>query len=408
MPEPTLNLDADTRARLIATLTRRFGDIDLAEDSLHEAVLQAVRTWPETGEPDNQVAWLTTVARRKALDVIRREDVLARKIAELHVEQDRPVETDPVGDDRLAMLFACSHPALKPPDRVAMTLRFATGLDTRDVADLLLLPVPTLQQRIVRAKKRIRTLGISFALPDGEALAGRLDSVLKVIYLIFTDGFARSVGDAHVRDDLTTEALRLARLVHRLEPESAETTGLLALLLLTEARRPARLTADGYPVALEHQDRTRWNAKLTDEGLVLAERAAGMPGARSYAVQAAVAAVHAEAARFDDTDWRQIAVLYRMLGRYESGPAVRLATVVAVGRAEGPQRGSELLDFLEKQSGDGEFDSYRPFHVARAVTYRELGDRRRAAAAYRRALELPGNDAEDSFLTDMLSEMTGG
>jgi RNA polymerase sigma-70 factor (ECF subfamily) len=415
MSDPPVVLDAETRARLIATLTRRFGDIDLAEDSLHEAVLQAVRTWPGSGEPDNPVAWLTTVAKRKAFDAVRREDLLARKIAELHIVQDRPDGADPVGDavgegqagrdDRLAMLIACCHPALTPADRVAMTLRFAAGRDTRVVADLLLLPVPTLQQRITRAKKRIRTLGISFAVPGGEALAERLDSVLKVIYLIYTDGFARSTGQAHVRDDLTEEAVRLARLVHRLEPGSAETTGLLALLLLTEARRPARVTADGRPVPLEHQDRTRWSARLRDEGLVLAERAARMAGARTYAIQGAIAAVHAEAPTFADTDWRQIAVLYRILGRYESGPAVRLATVIAVGRAEGLQRGSELLDELSTGKG---FDDYRPFHVARAVTYRELGDRNRAASAYRRALELPGNGAEDRFLEDMLSEVTRG
>ncbi|OLT55900.1 RNA polymerase subunit sigma-24 [Corynebacterium sp. CNJ-954] len=413
MPDLPVALDAETRARLIATLARRFGDIDLAEDSLHEAVLQAMRTWPESGEPDSPVAWLTTVAKRKALDVVRREDVLARKIAELHIEQGRPAGDDPVGDavgegkadrdDRLAMLVACSHPALTPSDRVAMTLRFAAGRDTRVVADLLLLPVSTLQQRIVRAKKRIRALGISFAVPDGDVLAERLDSVLKVIYLIYTDGFARSTGQDHVQDDLTAEALRLARLVQRLEPDSAEATGLLALLLLTEARRPARLTFDGLPVPLEHQDRTRWDGPLKAEGLILAERAAGMPGARTYAIQAAIAAVHAEALTFADTDWRQIAVLYRLLGKYESGPAVQLATVVAVGRTEGPRRGSELLGEL---AGERAFDDYRPFHVARAVTYRELGDHRSAAAAYRRALELPGNDAEDLVLADMLSEVT--
>lgn len=352
-------------------------------------------------------------AKRKALDVVRREDVLARKIAELHIEQERPAGDDPVGDavgegqterdDRLAMLIACSHPALTPSDRVAMTLRFAAGRDTRVVADLLLLPVTTLQQRIVRAKKRIRALGISFAVPDGDVLEERLDSVLKVIYLIYTDGFARSTGPAHVQDDRTAEALRLARLVHRLEPDSAEATGLLALLLLTEARRPARLTSDGLPIPLERQDRTRWDGWLKAEGLVLAEHAAGMPGARTYSIQAAIAAVHAEALTFADTDWRQIVVLYRLLRRYESGPAVQLATVVAVGRTEGPRRGSELLGEL---AGERAFDDYRPFHVARAVTYRELGDRRSAAAAYRRALELPGNDAEDLVLADMLSEVT--
>jgi RNA polymerase sigma-70 factor (ECF subfamily) len=432
----------DGRARLLATLARRFGDLDLAEDSLQDAFAQAMRTWPTSGVPDSPEAWLTTTAKRKALDVIRRDGTMARKLAELHVEQETTTgsTTPEVGglvssgtqvvDDQLAMIFACAHPALRPVDRVSLTLRFVGGLSTEDVAHVLLVPVPTMQQRIVRAKKRIRTLGVRFVVPRDDELAERVSVVLRVVYLLFTDGSARRTGPDHVRDDLTDEAVRLARLLHRLlggRPEcAAEVTGLLALMVLTQARRSTRVDDKGRPVPLKDQDRRRWDSALIREGLQLAETAAGTEGAGTYAVQAAIAAVHAEAPSIEETDWEQIAVLYGMLERYEPGPVVRLAAAIATGRALGPHRGLAALDALfgvddgvgtvgTADSADtvgaadtvGTADSsvllsFRPFHIARAVTLEELGRAEEADGGYRRALELPGNESEDSVLTDML------
>lgn len=408
----------DSRARVLAALARRFGDLDVAEDAMQEAFAEALRRWPESGIPASPEAWLTTAAKRKALDRIRRENVLAQKLARVHAEEGRaPVpiafrdpadrvdaEDDPVPDDRLGLFFACTHPVLKPADRVAMTLRFVAGLDTPEVAHALLVPVATMQQRIVRAKKRIRALGVPFDIPRREDLAGRLAGVQRVILLLYAEGFSRSTGEVHVRDDLTTEAIRLVRVLHRLMPEEAEVIGLLALLLLTEARRPARTGADGRPIPLARQDRGRWDRTLIAEGVYFAEDAAGAQGAGTYAIQAAIAALHAEAASFEETDWAQIAVLYRLLERHEPGPMVRLGHAVAVGRAVGLDEGLRRLDAL---AADPVLDRLRTFHVARAVTLEELGDAAGAAAAYRRALELPGNDAEGDYLAASLEVLAG-
>lgn len=399
-------IDRATRTRLLATLARRFGDLDLAEDTLQDAMIQALKTWPETGVPRSPEAWLTTTAKRKALDTVRREAVLARKLAELQIESERTADSSAagvvaaggLGDERLAMFFACAHPVLRPEDRIAMTLRFCAGLTTAEVAHALLLPTATVQQRIVRAKKRIRALGVRFAEPAPTDLPQRLGCVLRVIYLLSSEGFARSTGADHIRDDLTAEAVDLARTVQRLAP-GAETTGLLALLLLTESRRPARTDPAGRPVPLAEQDRTRWTRALIDEGTALAESAAAGAGASSYAIQAAIAAVHAEAATAERTDWPQIAVLYRMLAAHEPGPVVSLGAAVARGRADGPAAGLTALDAL---AGDPVLARYRPFHIARAITRTELGDDAGAARDYRRALELPGNEAEDHFLADAL------
>nr|WP_221247322.1 DUF6596 domain-containing protein [Gordonia humi] len=397
-------VDHDGRSRLLATLTRQFGDLDLAEDALQDALAQALVSWPESGVPRSPVAWLTTTARRKALDVVRRDAVLATKLARLRDEASRAPNPsggeEAVPDDRLGMFFACTHPVLRPEDRIALMLRFVGGLSTVEVAHALLTPTATVQQRIVRAKKRIRALGVPFTPPRTDDLPDRIDGVLRVVYLLFSEGFARSTGRAHVDDDLTAEAVRLARLLHRLLP-TAETTGLLALLLLTQARRPARTTADGIPVPLADQDRSRWIGDLIVEGLALAESAAGSRGAGPYAIQASIAAVHAEARTADDTDWSQIAVLYRLLQDHDPGPVVRVGRAVAVGRAFGPHRGLDLLDALREEPA---LARYRPFHIARAITLAEVGDSDGAAAAYRRALELPGNTAEDDFLADALDE----
>lgn len=406
-------IDRDTRTKIVATLARRFRDLDLAEDALQDATAQALRTWPETGVPRAPAAWLTTAAANRALDAIRHDAVLARKLASVAADAERRAgPADPadivaddsgIPDDRLGLFFACAHPALAPEDRIALTLRFVGGLSTADVAQALLVPVTAMQQRIVRAKKRIRSLGIRFTIPRREDLPERTAGVQRVISLMYAEGFARSSGDVHIRDDLTTEAIRLARVLRELTPGSAESTGLVALLLLTEARRPARADAEGRPVPLAQQDRTRWRADLIAEGAALAERAAAAPGSGSCAIQAAIAAVHAEAEAFAETDWRQIAVLYRMLAAYEPGPVVRLGEVVARGRAAGPEQGIRLLDAL---AGDSALDRLRAFHVARGVTLDELGDDRAAAAAYRRALELPGNDAEGAYLQELLAAVS--
>lgn len=404
----------EARARLLASLARRFGDLGLTEDSLQDAFVQALRTWPETGVPAAPAAWLMTTARRRALDAVRREGVLAQKLAQLRIEEERapltsssadPAEAalsssaGPLADDRLVLFFTCAHPALRPEDRIALTLRFVAGLTTEEVAHALLVPTTTMQQRIVRAKKRIRTLGIPFTTPPPAEIRPRLHGVLRVVYLLYAEGFARSTGDTHVRDDLTADAIRLACVLHRSLPAAGEVTGLLGLLLLTEARRPARISADGVPIPLARQDRERWDAALIAEGITCAEVAAASAEAGTYAIQAAIAAVHAEAPSAEATDWRQIAVLYRMLEAHEPGPVVRLGRAVALGRAHGAEEGLRRLDAL---ASDPVLARFRPFHIARAITLEELGDAEAAARAYRHALSLGGNDAEDEFLTAAL------
>ncbi len=408
-------IDREARARLLATLVRRFRDLDLAEDALQDALAQALTTWASDGVPDSPEAWLMTTAKRKALDAVRRDGVLAKKLVSWRLQDERSPtvaafadpadrvaerdDLDALSDDRLGLFFACAHPVLAPEDRVALTLRFLAGLTTAEVAHALLVPVTTMQQRIVRAKKRVRALGVPFGVPRAADLPSRLACVRRVIYLLYAEGFARSSGDVHVRDDLTAEAVRLARLLRTLMPPNPETTGLLALLVLTQARRPARLGTGGRPVPLAEQDRTLWDESLIREGIALAEEAASGRGGL-YAVQAAIAAVHAEAESFAATDWAQIAVLYGLLEAYDPGPVVRLARAVALGRAFGLDEGLRRLDDL---AVDPVLDRFRPFHVARAVTLEELGDNPGAVHAYRRALALPGNDAEDAFLAATLA-----
>lgn len=408
-------LHHDARTRILAVLARWFRDLDLAEDLLQEAFAQALRTWPETGVPEVAEAWLITAAKRKGIDAVRRRHVLEQKLPRLRIQEERarapelfadPAESlaedeqGPVKDERLGLFFACCHPLLSAEDRIALTLRFLAGLTSSEVAHALLVPVPTMQQRIVRAKKRIRTLGISFGPPRSVDVSARLAGVQRVIYLLFTEGFARTTGRDHIRDDLTVEAIRLARLLRELMPGSAETAGLLGLLLLHESRREARTDDQGGPIPLADQDRERWDRSLMKEGTSLAEAAAAAPGAGSYVIQAAIAAVHAEAEDFEATDWAQIAVLYRMLESYEPGPVVRLGRAVAMGRAHGAETGLRELD---KLTADPALGRFRPFHIARAMTFEELGQHQEAAAAYRRALELPGNDAEEDFLVSALN-----
>lgn len=410
------SVNRDARSRILAALARRFGDLDLAEDMMQEAFAAALMHWPKQGIPNSPEAWLMTAAKRKALDAVRREAVLAQKLARLRIEEDRRPQSvdyaDPadrvaqppsvISDDRLEMFFACAHPVLGIQDRVALTLRFVAGLTSQEVAHALLVPVPTMQQRITRAKQRIRKLGVPFKVPEANALQERLHCVARVLYLLYAEGFARSSGDIHVRDDLTAEAIRLTRILRSLLPDASEVQGLLALLLLTEARRPARVDADNKPISLADQDRAHWDSALIAEGLPLAETAAA-GGLGTYAIQASIAAVHAEAESFDTTDWAQVAVLYGLLEQYEPGPVVRLGRAVARGRWHGPQEGIRVLDEL---ADDEVLLRFRPFHIARAVTLEELKRYEEAAQAYRAALELPGNRAEDAFLLSSLTHLS--
>ena len=415
-------LGSEGRARVLAVTARYFSDLDLAEEVVQEAMVQALRTWGRTGVPRVPEAWLTTAAKRRGIDLLRPDQARARAIPRLGALQGRdpalegtedPAEAveaseGDVGtgvDERLGLFFACCHPVLKPEERVALTLRFLAGLSTAEVAHGLLVPVATMQQRLVRAKRRIRSLGISFEIPARGQLRQRLAVVQRVVYVLYAEGFARSAGQAHISDDMTAEAIRLARVLRDLLPGSAEVTGLLALLLLTQGRRPARTDDADRPVPLAEQDRRRWDRALIEEGLDLAQLAASSVGASSYAVQAAIAAVHAEAADVESTDWAQIAVLYRMLESYEPSPVVRLGRAVALGRAQGPQVGLEHLEALAEEPA---LQRYRPFHIARAMTLEEVGDHEAAAAAYRSALQRPGNAAEDAYLTELLTGLLNG
>ncbi|WP_181783813.1 RNA polymerase sigma factor, partial [Pseudonocardia pini] len=328
----------EERGRLLASLVHRFGDLDLAEEVASEAVEAALRTWPRDGVPTKPGAWLLTTARRRAVDRLRRDQVQARRLAVLAAEGERhepaPELADGLPDERLRLFFTCTHPALSAEDRTALTLRCLAGLDTPDVARAFLVPTATMAQRIVRAKKKIREARIPFRVPGPDELPERLPGVLQVVYLVFTEGYADPE-----RDDLAAEAIRLARVLHRLLPER-EVAGLLGLLLLTDARRAGR----GVP--LEEQDRTRWDAALIAEGTALAEAAltGGPPG--PYGVQAAIAALHAEAPDVAGTDWAQIVALYDVLHRLTPTPVVALNRAAAVAMRDGPEQGLALLDEL--------------------------------------------------------------
>ncbi|GAA1491167.1 RNA polymerase sigma factor [Brachybacterium sacelli] len=397
-------------SRLLATLVRRFGDLDLAEDAAQEAMESALRTWPEQGIPERPLAWLTTVAKRVALDRVRRDSTVARRLAVLRVREGSPtappadasvLTTEGLPDDRLAMLMGCCHPAIAPADRIALMLRFVAALSSSEVAQALLVPRPTLQARLTRAKKRIAANRIPLTVPaDPAERERRLPLVLTAISLIFTEGYSATSGDAPMRRELTTEAIRLARILHGRLPAAAEPQGLLALLLLTEARSPARADARGVPVPLEDQDRTAWDAPSLAEGLALVREAATRPDAGRFTIQAAIAAVHSEAVRFEDTDWPQIVMLYDLLLAHGEDPVVRMNRSIAVGRAETPAAGLALLEALR---GEAELERHHPFHVALALTREEAGLRADAQAAWKRALELADNAAERRFIEDRLA-----
>ncbi len=394
----------EEHGRLLASLVRQFGDLDLAEEVASDAVAVALERWPRDGVPDRPGAWLLTTARRRAVDRVRRDRALAARIALLQVEADRaeaaaPVEPDDVPDERLRLFFTCCHPALAVEAQLALTLRCLAGLTTPEVARALLLPPATAAQRIVRAKKKIRDARIPFRVPGADELPARLPAVLRVVYLVFTEGYAPSAGEAAVRPDLAAEAVRLGRLLHRLLPDEPEVAGLLALMLLVDARRAAR--AGDEVVLLDEQDRSRWDAAAIAEGRALVVRA--LPGRGPYAVQAAIAALHCDAASVGTTDWPQVVALYDVLLRIAPSPVVALNRAVAVAKRDGPAAGLALLEALD---GERALRGHHLLPAARADLLRRLGRYPEAADAYRRALELAGSGPERRFLARRLAEVS--
>ncbi len=386
---------------LLATLAGQLrGDVGLAEEAVADAFAAAVAEWPTKGVPDRPGGWLTTVARRRAIDRLRRETTRSTALDHLETLMRDDNDPDPpdrsgVEDDRLRLVFTCCHPALALEARVALTLRVVGGLEVSEVARGFLTTESTMYQRLLRAKRKIKAAGIPYRVPDAAELPDRVHGVLHVLNLVYTEGHVASGGDDLVRVDLCREAIRLARLVVELLPADAEASGLLAFLLLTDARRPARTDHSGLPVALEDQDRNRWDQALVSEGTAVLGQALALRSPGPFQVQAAIAAVHAEAPHWDATDWPQIAALYGELSRLAPSPVVTINRAAAVAMADGPHVGLAMLDSLDV---DDRLDRYQPWHATRAELLARAGDRDGAAIAYRRAIELTQNTAERKAL----------
>lgn len=391
-------------ARIVAGLTRVFGDLGVAEDAAAEAFATAVERWPAEGVPPNPGGWLTTTARRKALDRVRRESKRDDKQRQaLLAQDDEPhPEVGAVDDERLRLIFTCCHPALAPEARIALTLRMIGGLTVPEIARAFLVSEDAMGQRITRAKAKIKAAGIPYRVPSSEDLPGRISGVLSVVFLVFNEGYLSSGPDTDpVRQDLTAEAIRLARLLRELMPKDGEVAGLLALMLLIEARGPARVSAEGELVTLDEQDRGVWDAALIAEGhRLLRQRLATGERPGRYQVLAAINAVHTSVSDVRDTDWAQIVALYDRLIRLDPSPIVALNRAVAVGELDGPGAALAIVDELEPALSD-----YHAFAVVRADLLRRLGRADEATAAYDRAIELAGNSAEKAFLTRRRDEL---
>jgi RNA polymerase sigma-70 factor (ECF subfamily) len=392
----------EERATVLATLIRHVGDFQLAEDAVADAFATAVATWPRDGTPSNPGAWITTVARRRAIDRLRRTRSLADRtdrLAELARmdAQEHPAEREEsaVTDDRLRLIFTCCHPALALSARVALTLRMLGGLSTAEVARAFLVSEPTMGKRIVRAKRKIADAHIPYRVPPDHELPERLQGVLRVVYLIFNEGYAAAAGDRLVRGELCSEAIRLGRLLARLMPDDAEVLGLLALMLLHDARRDARTDSTGGYVALSEQDRSSWDEGRIREGLRTLEAALRRRRPGVYQLQAMIAALHLQAGEGQEPDWDTIAELYGALGKLSPSPVVELNRAVAVAFSSGAQAGLELLAPLLQ---DARLDDYQPLHAAHAELLRKAGDRSAAARAYTRAIELSANEVEHAEL----------
>jgi RNA polymerase sigma-70 factor (ECF subfamily) len=398
---------ADSR-RVLATLIRLLGDFDLAEEALHDAFIAAAEQWPRDGLPKNPFAWLVSAGRFKAIDRLRRrarfdaaQAELAREIEDA-MEDATAFDSDEIADDRLRLIFTCCHPALAPDAQVALTLREVCGLTTEEIASAFLVAAPTVAQRIVRAKAKIKEARLPYEVPARPELPDRLDAVLRVVYLVFNEGYSASSGASLTRHDLSGEAIRLGRLLCELLPEP-ETLGLLALMLLHESRRATRMSAEGDLILLGEQERARWDRALIAEGLPLVDRAFASREVGAYALQAAIAAVHARAASSEATDWAEIVSLYGLLLEADPSPVVALNRAAAVAMRDGPAAGLQLIDAILES---GALADYHLAHAARADLLRRLGRKEEARATYERALDLARQQPEQRFLMRRLAEIS--